>query len=543
MERHNGHIKLIVLLLLTIELIGAAGLLIYIQVRPMVVKAITLEAGTDIPDVEEFLIYKNRTGSYLTDMQALDMKEPGVYEIKIKVGKRVQSSSLRIVDTTPPTATAVDRTVLKNDVIDPTLFVNDITDATDVTVSFETEPDTSIPGKQNVTLLLTDSSGNQTTLHTQLTVLDVKNVVTIEAGTAMDITADDFILNNEYDVSFITDVSSLDISKPGIHSILLNVNGIEVSDTIEVVDTTPPQADFTGGWVWKDEIPEASAFVMNISDASGVSVDFKTPPDTSKEGNQTVTIVLTDDYGNTTEQEVKLDVVADRTPPQIIGTRDKTVYIGDGVAYRKGVSVTDNKDQDLDFTVDSSGVNLKKAGVYQVIYTAVDKAGNVAKVTRTVTVIKLTVTEDMVYEQADKILAKILTDDMTKLEKAEAIYHWIKSNVGYTGDSDKTDWLAEAYRAMTDKEGDCFTYYAVAQALLTRAGIDNMQVTRLGGKTKHFWNLVNCGDGWYHFDSCPHKDHVETFMLTDDELDAFAKTRGKYYYNRDKSLYPATPKE
>ena len=42
-----------------------------------------------------------------------------------------------------------------------------------------------------------------------------------------------------------------------------------------------------------------------------------------------------------------------------------------------------------------------------------------------------------------------------------------------------------------------------------------MRVTRVGGKTSHYWNLINCGDGWYHFDSCPHKDKLETFMLTD----------------------------
>ena len=132
---------------------------------------------------------------------------------------------------------------------------------------------------------------------------------------------------------------------------------------------------------------------------------------------------------------------------------------------------------------------------------------------------------------------------MTKLEKAEAIYRWIKKNVSYVGDSDKSDWIAEAYRAIKKGKGDCFTFFAISQAMLTRAGIDNMQVTRVGGKTQHFWNLVNCGDGWYHFDSCPNRDHKETFMLTDAELDEFAKTRGSYYYNRDKSLYPATPEK
>jgi len=217
-----------------------------------------------------------------------------------------------------------------------------------------------------------------------------------------------------------------------------------------------------------------------------------------------------------------------------------TVYLGDAVAYRKDVYATDNKDSDLEVKVDSSDVNLKKEGVYQVIYTAEDSSGNKAEVVTALSVVKFVVSQEMVDEKADQVIAKIVSDDMNQLQKAEAIYHWIKQNVSYTGDSDKTDWLKEAYRAMEKGEGDCFTYFAVAQELLTRVGISNMQDTRLGGKTRHYWNMVDCGDGWYHFDSCPNKDHVETFMLTDQELDAFAATRGSYYYNRDKSLYPAT---
>ncbi|NLK03440.1 MAG: hypothetical protein GX319_03390 [Clostridiales bacterium] len=70
-----------------------------------------------------------------------------------------------------------------------------------------------------------------------------------------------------------------------------------------------------------------------------------------------------------------------------------------------------------------------------------------------------------------------------------------------------------------------------------------MLVTRVGGRTQHFWNLINCGDGWYHFDTCPNKDKMQSFMLTDAEVEAYTKKRGNNYYNFDKSLYPATPEE
>jgi hypothetical protein len=233
-------------------------------------------------------------------------------------------------------------------------------------------------------------------------------------------------------------------------------------------------------------------------------------------------------------------VKADTEPPQINGARDKTVYIGEAVAYRKGVSVTDNRDKNLTVNIDSSSVNIKQEGTYPVTYTAKDKAGNTAAVKITVTVARLTVTQEMADGEADKILTKIITKDMTKQKKCRQIYKWIRSHVGYTGHSDKTNWLAEAHRGMTKGKGDCFTFYAVAQELLTRAGIDNMCVTRVGGRTKHYWNLINYGTGWYHFDSCPNRDHRETFLMTDKEVEELTKIRGNNYYIFDKTLYPAT---
>ncbi len=538
MRRRRGHIKKIVLLLLSVEILAIVGLLAYIQIRPMVVKAVTMEAGTDVLTVEDFLMYKNRKGSLVTNIQ--ELTDPGIYEIEIKIGNRIHSSSLEITDTVAPTAIVIDQMVLRDEVIEPLSFVSDITDATDVTVAFKDTPDTGSPGDKKVTLLLTDQGGNVTELYANLTVLDIRNSVTIEAGSPMNITVDDFVDHNSYEISFLTDLSTIDISKPKIHKIDINVNGRVVSGNIAVVDTTPPQVTYTDQQVWKNDQLPADAFIKSILDVSGVTLAYKAEPNFTIEGDQEITIVLKDDYGNITEQTANLTIIADTQAPIIMGTRDKTVFVGDGVSYRKGVYVTDNREEDLKVSVDSSAVNLKKVGSYEVIYSAEDSSGNKTSITNTVSVIEFVVSQEMVDEKTDEVLAKIMKDHMTKLEKAEAIYHWIKSKVGYTGDSDKTNWLAEAYRAMEDGEGDCFTFYAVAQALLTRAGIDNMQVTRLGGKTRHYWNLIDCGDGWYHFDSCPNKDHVETFMLTDEELDAFTATRGSYYYNRDKSLYPAT---
>lgn len=442
-----------------------------------------------------------------------------------------------------PAITATDQIALLNEEVDPRTFLADTADIAQMSVSFKEIPDTSKPGVQKVTIILEDNGKNKVEKTAKLTVLDMKSSVTIEAGSKRNITLDDFRNTTDYDASFLTDIHALDISKPVTYPVELSINGNTLTAHLEVVDTTAPKASVKNQKIWAGEALEAAAFVEEMEDVSEVSVSYKDTPDFNRSGEQKVSLVLKDSAGNTTLLTAILTVEKDTQAPEFVGIVDKTVNIGESISYKKGVSVTDNRDKELSYSVDSSKVNLKKEGTYPVTYTARDTSGNQTTKTIQVEVKKFTVSEDKVNELCDEILGKVTKSTMTNRETAYAIYKWIKQNIGYSGDSDKSDWLAEAYRGMTNKSGDCFTYFAVAQALLTRAGIDNMEVTRVGGRTRHYWNLVNCGDGWYHFDSCPNKDHMDSFMLTDKEVEEYTKKRGNNYYNFDKSLYPATPEK
>lgn len=515
----------------------------YLQFKPMVVKAVTIEAGNPMVEVKEFLLEKELEGRYITDINSLNLNMPGIYEIKIKVRNRILTSSLEVVDQTAPIAEAVNVMALKGEEIKAESFVTNVMDATNVSITFKNTVDTMIPGEQGVTVILEDSSGNQTQLESLLTILDIKSVVQVEAGSIMNVTSTDFVDNDRYTISFITDLMELDISKPTTHEIQIDVDGRTLNSYIEVIDTTPPTGNPVNRTIWSDETVEAPSFVSDIEDVSGVQFAYKVVPDFTKLGSQEVTIILEDAYGNQTELDATLTINADIEPPVIDGVRDKSVYEGEGVSYKKGISARDGRDGDTAFNVDSSKVNLNKEGVYEVIYSAVDKAGNKTVAKATITVIKLVVTEEMLNELADDILDDIIKDTMTQREIAWEIYSYIKSHVSYTGDSDKSDWMKEAFRGIRYGVGDCFTYYAVSEALLTRAGIENMCVTRVGGRTQHFWNLINCGDGYYHFDTCPHKDKFASFMLTDAQVKEYTEMRGNNYYNFDKTLYPATPVE
>lgn len=531
------------LMVFSMLVLAAVSYLAYLQYKPLVVKAVTIEAGTPMVDVKEFLLEKELEGKYVTDINNLDLNSPGIYEVRIKVRNRILNSNLEVVDSTAPYGEPVNITALKGEKVQAGAFVNNVTDATTVTAEFAREPDTSVPGEQEVSVILMDTSGNSYKLNAMLMVLDVKSTVTVEAGSVMDIQPEDFLDHDDYDISFVTDIRALDISKPTVHEIEITVDGHIFISAIEVIDTTPPTAKTVDRTIWQGETIEASAFVTDIQDVSGIQFSYRMIPDFTRLGSQEVTVVLKDTYGNKTELTARLTVKEDKEPPVFTGIRDKTVYVGDGVAYKKGVSVSDNKDREVSFQVDSSKVKLNKPGVYTVYYSAVDTAGNKASATSTVTVLEFIVTDEMLNEQTDRILSDILTDGMTKREQAYEIYRYVKNHVAYTGDSDKSSWKNEAYRGIKNAIGDCFTYYAVSEALLTRAGIDNMRVTRVGGKTQHFWNLINCGDGWYHFDSCPHKDKIESFMLTDAQVEAYTEKRGNNYYTFDKTLYPATPAE
>ncbi len=541
-RRRRRILRRMILGLSTVLFVFIIGIF-YFELRPVVAKEITVEAGDKGVRVEDFLKHKKQKGRFITDIESLNTSITGNYEVKILVGNKTHTSMLKVVDTVAPVITLQDYVALRGEEVDPKSFVKDIADATQVDISFEISPDTSKPGEQEVVIICKDGGGNTVSGRAGLTVLDVRSSVTMEAGSRMSLTSADFVNDSSYDIAFVTDLSALDISKPGVYPIEFTVNGKLVTGHLEVVDTTPPKATVKTQETWTGEKLEAMELLENITDASKVTADYKTQPDWDRPGVQAVILVLTDEAGNVTELPASLTVVADTEPPVIKGALDKTVYIGNSVSYRKGVTVTDNKDGELSFEVDSNGVNLKKEGEYTVTYTAVDSSGNVTRKDITVRVKTFTVAEEKVNELCDEILDKITNSSMSQREVAYEIYKWAKRNISYTGDSDKSDWLAEAYRGMTDKKGDCFTYFAVSQAMLTRVGIENMEINRVGGNTRHYWSLINCGDGWYHFDSCPNKDHEETFMMTDKEVDEFTQKRGNNYYTYDRSLYPATPEQ
>ena len=57
----------------------------------------------------------------------------------------------------------------------------------------------------------------------------------------------------------------------------------------------------------------------------------------------------------------------------------------------------------------------------------------------------------------------------------------------------------------------------------------------MGGSSRHYWQLVNVGSGWYHFDACPHPNSypLDSFLIDEAAARAYTATvspiRANYY--------------
>ena len=324
-----------------------------------------------------------------------------------------------------------------------------------------------------------------------------------------------------------------------------------VPPTTAVPDTTPPviegvadlrcylghNVDLLKGISCFDDMDESPELTVDDS-----HVDWTAP------GSYIVTYTASDDSGNESSATAVLTIIEDNTPPVIYGATDRSLCVGGTIAYRQGVLLTDDTDDSPKLSVDSSGVDLSTPGIYPLVYSATDAAGNVATVEVTVTVhekLYYFVDEEVIWAKADEIIAEIITEDMTQEEQVWAIYYWIRANYSFNGWADKVDWKQNAYDMIRTGKSDCYGFFALSKLLFERLGIPNVDVERVRTwehNGNHYWSVVSVDGGktWYHYDSTPFLAGDVMCLVTDATLDEFS-ARNWNCYNRDRSTYPATP--
>lgn len=493
-----------------------------------------VEAGVDITP-QDFFRVPGVEASFARSSDVIDTKQPGEYHIVLQADGFSYRSILHIKDSIPPAGEAFRVELELGQQCAAAAFVKNITDATPVSVSYREEPDFSQTGEQQVAVVLTDLGGNKTVIDSGLYISKVLYELTVEAGSRPPGLAD-FVLEGE-DAELLTYVQGCNYTQPADKIVYSRVDGKVYQTIMHIVDTVSPEVMVKNLSGYMLVPRKAEDFIASVQDVTQVTSEFVQEPDITRAGEQTVVIKVTDEGGNEVTASAKLTLRADTEAPRIEGVADLEVFRGSTILYKENVSVSDNCMEGLQLIVDNHAVNVDEAGIYPITYTARDLAGNETSASANVIVCETNYTEAEIYALADDVLAGIITEDMTQTEKAKAIYVYIKSHVAYIEHSEKGNWLNAAYEGLARQKGDCFVYASTAKALLTRAGIANMDIAKIPTRTNHYWNLVDVGDGWYHFDTTPRSDHPEIFLWTEAQLMEYsASHRGTHNYDHD--LYP-----
>lgn len=100
-----------------------------------------------------------------------------------------------------------------------------------------------------------------------------------------------------------------------------------------------------------------------------------------------INVTAVDGTGNKTHIVIKV-IAADRTPPVFEGVKDMVVDHGAPVDLKSGITVKDNCDKNLTFTVtyDEDDYDPTAVGIHHLTYTAKDSAGNVGTAKATIEV-------------------------------------------------------------------------------------------------------------------------------------------------------------
>lgn len=521
--------------LLLLLLIGG-GLAAWFSYQGRVYKKCVFEAGVEI-QAEDFLKKEGKKIQFAKDSKPVDIRLPGEYPVKLKSGYFTYTCIALVQDTIPPTAETVAVYCEEGQRVEAEAFVKNIQDETDVTVEYVQEPDFNYFGVQPVEIALTDAGNNQVVLSSQMITQVAAVELTLEAGAPFP-PLSEFMKNEVEGAAFLTDIQTIDTKKPGDYPIEIQAGGITYTTQLHIRDTVAPVVEVQNLTVYNSEKVVCEAFITKAEDVTALTYALEKEPDLTLIGEQPLVLVVTDEGGNVVKKELVLTVLEDTGLPIIEGAADIWAYLGSNIRYKDGITVKDDHDKDVQLEVDTSGVNTQACGDYPLLYTATDGAGNQATVSVTVHIVERNVSETEMYRMADEVLAEITYSGMDSMQKIWEIYCWTHDSIDYVGSSEKSDWVSAACEGFSRRQGDCYTYACVAKALLNRAGIENKDIEKVPGKMRHYWNLVNIGEGWYHFDATPRPDQdFDLCYITDAALAEYGAAHGSGLNKYDRNVY------
>ena len=410
-------------------------------------------------------------------------------------------------------------------------------EGTDIRVAFGQGYDANRLGEQEVSLVFT--RGNEICTQTaRLYRFHLEPFVSVKLGEETKVDIRDFVPDANISARFITELTE---GKGGIFTLRLLCAEREYEVECVITEEIPPQGTGKEVTVEAGTVPDPAVFVDGIVDDTSVTVTYKEPQKFVQVGKRPLILVLTDLFGNTAEVEAIADIVPAANGPQFAGLETIYLELGAAISYKTGVTATDAQDGQLSFEVDPGNFDNKTAGCYTVLYSATDSDGNMLIMPRTV-VVESHIGQ-VVRQKAQEVLNEIIKPGMTRDEKIYAVFTRVWHFVWYSGNSDKSSVENAAYEGFSKWSGDCYTYYAMVRVMLDMLGIPNVEVTRIGGNSHHWWNLVQFEDGkYYHVDATPHRvTNMEHFKMTESVITAYTNNpeimrRKPNYYVYDHTL-------
>jgi nitrate reductase NapE component len=553
-ESRRMFVLVFMLSILAVVVAGGAGFLFWHEVPIATEEPLSIFMGEDIPHPHEWFLRLRGEAVFERNTLTIDTGVPGNYTVGLMAANRRYEGQLIIVDNTPPTATPVNVTVPQGTTLTPSDFYSDLFDHSPTESVFVKEPDTSVAGIHEVVVSIKDIYGNELIIEVLCEVFTITEVITIERGTPTtvdcfdlsDFTSfcEDTLLDIEGEVRLILNLPEDFYSTVGEHTATILVRGSRYYSLVRVIVTTPPTAEPRTVRRFINE-PNAAvgaeAFVRitredNDSDIDEetITTEFVDEPDWTQTGTHDVVVRVSDEWGNYTDVTATLELLHDTTPPVIHGANDFSILLGTTASFRSGVTVTDDLDPDPQLSVDSRSVNIHQIGVYEVTYTARDRAGNHAEPV-VINVHVIDITEDRLNQLADTRLQELgVFDTNNHFNRIQWIHNYVYRTMNYQNNpSSPNDEVRFAYNVLRNMRGNCIASQRAAEVLLTRAGIPNRRIYNyeMNPGVRHAWNLVYLDGYWYHFDASRFRDcnYSNSHLFTAETATKLNRSRANVY--------------
>lgn len=435
--------------------------------------------------------------------------------------QKEKTVKLSLVDTTAPQVKFQNVTKYIGYEINGEDFIIEKTDLSQMHVEVLNVPEITEFGNYPVTVVVKDEYGNETKNECTLTIDWLNYNITLELGKAL--TKEDILMRPEEDAGLVskTELERINKSPVGEYTMTLTNNEKEYVINIKVQDTTAPELELKDVTIYDDEKVDKSKFIASAKDASGeVETTLLTEIDYKKIGTQVIKIEAKDQYENKIEKEANLTIKKDTEGPVFSGLKEMTVAKNSSVNYKSGVKAVDSREGNCEFTVDTSKVNIGAAGTYYATYTSKDSKGNTTSAKR-----KITVKHNQ--EDTNNKFNEFYNTYLAGKD-ALGIVSTIRNEISYNsswGDDDPV-WYG-----LTNRKGNCYVHVLLVQKALNKAGITNQVVKTIDGT--HYWNLINVGGVWRHYDSTPGGHLIGP--ATDDEKFASTSMKGRDW---NRSAYP-----